>query len=97
MAGSRVRAEGEGRAFPGSEMGGGKGENPKPRHLLLGHQRASTRASQRRSGTASPFDPPFTSQLRGRWRASLPYAAVTPLPLRVSKLALPSLLVSHAH
>lgn len=32
---------------------------------------ASARASQRRSGTASPFDPPFTSQLT--WRASLPY------------------------
>jgi hypothetical protein len=88
MAGSNVRGELECCAFRGSEMGGAKEENPKPRQLLLlGHQRA-----QRRSGTTSPFDPPFTSPLAQAFPMS-----VTPLPLRVSKLVLPSLLVSRAH
>jgi hypothetical protein len=59
MTGSSVRAEGEGRSFPGSWT-------QTTAVLFLGHQPGS----QRRFGTASPFDPPF-----GRRRASLPYAA----------------------
>jgi hypothetical protein len=74
-------------------MGGGREGNLKPRHLLLGHQPGPV--------SAAPAPPlhliPLFFPTRGRWLASLPYAAVTPLPLRVSKLVLPSPLVSHEH
>jgi len=64
-----------GRAFPGSEMGGGKEENPKPRQLLLlGYQMHQPWPS---AAPAPPLHliPLLLTNLRAAARASLPYAA----------------------